>query len=103
MVDYSLVWFDSPSISLFFTRLCFFLQTSGRRKPKVGVCVTRETPLREVLLLLYPLIHFSVGFAQFLEERVMFEDKVKSSDLETSLSSSEKILLKRWTPLRLLQ
>ena len=39
MVDYSFVRFDSPSISLFFTRLCFFLQTFGRRKPKVGVCV----------------------------------------------------------------
>ena len=39
MVDYSFVRFDSPSISLFFTQLCFFLQTFGRRKPKVGVCV----------------------------------------------------------------
>ena len=54
--------------------------------------MTRETPLREVLLSLYPLVHFSIGFAQFLEERVTFEDKVKSSDLETGLSSSEKIV-----------
>ena len=29
----------------------------------VYVCVTRETPLREVSLFLYPLVHFSVGFA----------------------------------------
>ena len=44
------------------------------------------------MLSLYPLVHFSVGFAQFLVERVMFEDKVESSDLETGLSSSEKIV-----------
>ena len=92
MVDYSLVWLDSPSISFFFTRLYFFLQTSSRRKPKVGVYVTQKTPLREVLLSLYPLVHFSVCFAQFLEERVMSEEKVKSSDLETGLSSSEKTI-----------
>ena len=90
MVDYSLVWLDSPSISFLFTRLCFFLQTSDRRKPQVGVCVTRETPLGEVLLLLYPLVLFSIGFDQSLERRVMSGDGVRSSDLETGLSSSEK-------------
>ena len=42
------------------------------------------------MLLLYPLVHFTVGFAQFLEERVMSGDKIRSSDLETSLSSSER-------------
>jgi len=56
----------------------------------VGVYVTRETPLRELLLSLYPLVHFLVGFTQSLEKRVMSEDRVRSSDLETSLSSSEK-------------
>ena len=90
MVDYSLVWLDSPSLSFFFTRLCFFLQTSNRKIPQVGVCVTRETPLREVLLSLYTLVHFLVGFTQSLERRVMLGDRIRSSDLETGLSSSEK-------------
>ena len=56
----------------------------------MGVYVTRETPLREVLLSLYPLVHFSISFAQSLERRVMSEDRVRSSDLEIGLSSSEK-------------
>ena len=42
------------------------------------------------MLSLYPLVHFSVGFAQSLEKKVMSEDKVRSSDLETGLSYSEK-------------
>ena len=56
----------------------------------MGVYVTQETPLRELLSLLYPLVHFLVGFAQSLEKRVMFDARVRSCDLETSLSSSEK-------------
>lgn len=44
------------------------------------------------MLSLYPLVHFLVGFVQSLEKRVMFEDRVRSSDLETSLSSSEKTI-----------
>lgn len=58
----------------------------------MGVYVTQETHLREVLLSLYPLVHFSVGFAQSFEKRVMSEDRVRSSDLEIGLSSSEKTI-----------
>lgn len=92
MVDYSLIWLNSPLISFFFTRLCFFIHTSDRESPQVGVCITRETPLGEVLLSLSPLVHFLVGFSQLLERRVMSRDRVRSSDLETSLPSSEKII-----------
>ena len=61
----------------------------------MGVYVTRETSLKEVLLSVYPLVHFSVGFAQSLERRVMSEDRVRSSDLETGLSSSEKTVTQK--------
>lgn len=58
----------------------------------MGACATQETPLREVLLSLYTLVHFSVGFTQSLERRVMLGNRVRSSDLETGLSSSEKTI-----------
>ena len=58
MVDFSLVWLDFPPISFFFNQLCFFLQTSYRKHSQAGACVTQKTPLREVLLSLYPLVHF---------------------------------------------
>ena len=44
------------------------------------------------MLSLYHLVHFSIGFAQSLERRVMFGNRVRSSDLETGLSSSEKTI-----------
>ena len=59
----------------------------------MGVCVTQETPLREILLSLYPLVHFSIGLTQSLENRVMSWDRVRSSDLETDLSFSEKTIV----------
>ena len=93
MVDFSLVWLDFPPISFFFNQLCFFLQTSYRKHSQAGACVTQETPLREVLLSLYPLVHFSIGFAQSLENRVMSRDRVRSSDLEIGLSFSEKTIV----------
>ena len=93
MVDFSLVWLDFPPISFFFNQLCFFLQTSYRKHSQAGACVTQKTPLREVLLSLYPLVHFSIGFAQSLENRVMSRDRVRSSDLEIGLSFSEKTIV----------
>ena len=73
--------------------MCFLLQTFDRKHPQVGVCVTQETPLREILLSLYPLVHFSIGLTQSLENRVMSWDRVRSSDLETDLSFSEKTIV----------
>ena len=55
------------------------------------------------MLSLYPLVHFLVSFAQFLEQRVMSRDKVRSSDLEIGLSSSKKTVAQEMELLRLLQ
>ena len=46
----------------------------------------RDYPYRALLLFLFPLIHHSIGVAQTL---IMFGEEVRSSELETGLSSSE--------------
>ena len=63
MVDYSLVWWDCPSVSFFFARLCGVLGIVGRQRPKVGFFVKKSCPYRSVLLFLFPLVHRSVGIA----------------------------------------
>ena len=67
MVDYSLVWFDFPSVSFFITHLCHQLEFVGRKRPKVGSFVGRDCYYRFVLLFLFPLIHHSIGVAQTLK------------------------------------
>ena len=87
MVDYFVVRSDCPSVSFFFARLCSLLEVVGRRRPKVGLFVGRNCPFKFVLRFLFPLIHHFVGVAQML---AMFEEgEVRSSKLETGLSSSE--------------
>ena len=86
MVDYSLVRSDYPSISFFFVHLCGLLESIDRRRLGVGLFVGRDCPYRLVLLSISPLVHRSVGIAQTL---AMSGEEVRSSELETSLSSSE--------------
>ena len=59
----------------------------GRRHPKVRLFVGRDCPFRFILLFLFPLVHRSVGVAQTLA--ISREEGVRSSELETSLSTSE--------------
>jgi len=87
MVDYSSVRSNCPPISFFFTHLCGLLVAVGRRHPKVRLFVGREYPFRFILLFLFPLVHHSVGVAQTLA--ISREEEVRSSELETSLSTSE--------------
>lgn len=84
MVDYSLVWSDYPSISFFFAQLCGLLGTVGRECPRVGLFVEKNYPYRFVFLLLFPLVHRSLGIALSL---IMLREG--SWSCKASLSSSK--------------
>ena len=78
---------DCPSISFLFACLSGLLEVVGRQGPKVRLFMGRDCSFRFALRFLFPLVHRFVGIAQPL---MMFgEGKVRSSELETSLSSSE--------------
>ena len=78
---------DCPSISFLFACLSGLLEVVGRQGLKVRLFMGRDCSFRFALRFLFPLVHRFVGIAQPL---MMFgEGKVRSSELETSLSSSE--------------
>ena len=87
LVDYSSVRSDCPSVSFFFARLCGLLEAVGRRRPKVGLFIGRDYPFRFFLFFLFPLVHRSIGITQTMA--MSREGEVRSSKLETGLSSSE--------------
>lgn len=76
------------SLSFFFlSRFCCLLKAVGRRCPKVGLFIGKDCPFRLVFPFLFPLVHRSVGIAQTLV--MSGEGEVRSSELETGLSSFE--------------
>ena len=87
MADYSSVRLDCPSVSFFFSHLCFLLKVIGRKHPRVGFFIERNCPYRLVLLFLFPLVYHSVGIAQSFT--MSGGGEVRSSKLEMNLSSSE--------------
>lgn len=85
MVDYSKVSHLSPSISFFVARLGAFLESSGGHCPQVSA-------FRLVLTKLYPLLCQSLNLFKCLQEMSVEErvgSKIRSSELEIGLSSSE--------------
>ena len=95
MVDFDFFRQECPSISFFFARLGVFLEYPSSRNPQVGLFVSHFTPLKPILLCLYSLIRHSLiehhlGMA-IVECR---EDDVRSSKLETGLSSNAESLSK---------
>ena len=85
MVDYSSVRLDCLLVSLFFACLCGLIKVVGRKRPRVGLFIEKKCPYRFVMLFLFPLVYCSVGIAQSLV--MSGKDEVRSSELETSLSS----------------
>ena len=78
---------NCPSISFFVARLSSLLEVVSRQRPEVVLFVGRDCSFRFTLHFLFPLVHRSMWFAQPL---IMFgEGEVRSSELETGLSSSE--------------
>ena len=90
MVDFDFIKKETPSVSFFFARLGVFLESSGGRRPQVGLFVPWNCgAFRPILIGLYPLFHCSL-IAHHLEmTAIEYRDSdVKSSELETCLSSS---------------
>ena len=89
MVNSSEVRVACPSISFFFARLGAFLGTSHTFLPLVGNFVFEGSSLCVVLGDLFPLLCQSIDWFEGLvsERRAMSE--VRSSELETGLSSSD--------------
>ena len=84
MVDYSSVRSNYPSIALLFARLGYLLESVKEGcLDWVSLFVREDYPYEPVLSSLFPLVSHSAKVARFLK---MFE--VRSSDLETGLSSS---------------
>ena len=84
MVDYSAVRVACPSIAFFFVHLgCLLESIEGKCLERVSFFVGVNCPYTSVLSFLSPLISRSAGVARLLKM-----SEVRSSDLETRLSSS---------------
>ena len=93
MVDFSEVRSLFPLVSFFFVRLGAFLETSSGQRPHIDLFVSRDSAFRPVLIDLYPLLHRSLNWYRLLYKMSMEEGErsvVRSSELETVLSSSDK-------------
>ena len=91
MVDYYDIRHFSPSVSFSFARLGAFLSSSSGGCPQIEGFTLKNSNLGLILADLYPLLHQSLNWFQSLqgmsvEERI--GSKIRSSDLETGLSSS---------------
>ena len=85
MVDYSAVRVDCPLIAFFFARLgCLLEFVKGECLKWVSLLVGEDCPYKSVLSSLFALVSHSTKVARSLKM-----SKVRSSDLETGLSSSD--------------
>ena len=85
MVDYFAVRVNCPSIAFFSTHLGSLLESvEGECLQRISFFVGEDYPYTSILSLLFPLVSYSSRVARSLK---MFE--VRSSDLETGLSSSD--------------
>ena len=96
MVDFDFIKNETPFVSFFFTRLGVFLKSSGGRRPHVGLFVPRDRgAFRPILISLYPLLYQSLIAHQLEMIAIEYrESDVRSSVLETGLSSSGKSSIK---------
>ena len=90
MVDFAFIRKESPSVSFFFARLGVFLESFGGHRPHIGLFVPRDCgAFRLVLTSLFPLIRRSLITHHLEMIAIEYRDSdVRSSELETSLSSS---------------
>ena len=86
MVDYSFVKVDCPSVSFPFAHLgCLLEIVEGKHLKGVSLFMEEDCPYRFVISSSFPLVSCSAKLARFLK---MFGE-VRSSELETGLSSSD--------------
>lgn len=82
-----------PLYLFLFCRLGAFLETSIGHCPHVGLFFSRDSAFRPILTDLYPLLHQSLNWYCLLCAMSVEEGQrsvVRSSELETILSSSDK-------------
>ena len=93
MVDYSIVKVDCPSIAFFFTHLGSLLESiEGERLERVSSFIGKDCLYTLVLSSLFPLASHSAKVARLLRM-----SKVRSSDLEMRLSSSDNRVVSKAT------
>ena len=86
MVDYSFVKVDCPSVAFLFTHLgCLLEVIEGECLKWVSFFMGEDYPHRFVLSSLFPLVSHSTRVAKSLK----MSGEVRSSELETGLSSSD--------------
>ncbi|KAL0001219.1 hypothetical protein SO802_015000 [Lithocarpus litseifolius] len=92
MVDFAFIRKETPSILFFFARLEVFLESSGGHCPHVSLFVPHDYgAFRLVLTSLFPLIRCSLIAYHLEMTAIKYRDSdVRSSELETGLSSSGK-------------
>ena len=84
-VDYSVVRVNCPSIAFFLAHLCSLLDSlKGECLERISFFVGEDCPYTSILSSLSPLVSHSATVARLLKM-----SKVRSSDLETGLSSSD--------------
>ena len=85
MVDYSVVRVNCPSIAFFFAHLCSLLESiEGECLERISFFVGEDCPYTSVLSSLFPMVSHSARAARLLKM-----SEVRSSDLETGLSTSD--------------
>jgi len=95
MVDYFVVRVAYPSIAFFFAYLgCLLKSVEGECLKRVSFFVGVDCPYTFVLFSLFPLVSHSAGVAKLLKI-----SKVRSSDLEMGLSSSDDRMILEFHPL----
>ena len=95
MVDYSSVRVDCPSVAFLFARLgCLLKALEGKCLKWVSFFVGEDYPHNFVLSSLFPLVSHSTKVARSLKM-----SEVKSSELETGLSSSDDHVISEVTSL----
>ena len=93
MVDYSSVRVDCPSIAFLFACLgCLLELIEGECHKWVSFFMGEDCQYKFVLFLLFPLVSHSAKVARSLKV-----SEVRSSDLETGLSSSDDRVISETT------
>ena len=93
MVGFDFLSQECPSVSFFFAQLGVFLEYSLGRRPQVSLFVSLCSTFRPVLFTLCLLIHQSlVRYHSEMDPIEYRTDDVRSSELETGLSSNAESL-----------
>ena len=83
MVDYSTIRVNCPSIAFFFTHIDSLLESvEGGCLERISLFIGEDCLYTSILSLLFPLVSHSARVARSLKM-----SKVRSSDLDTGLSS----------------